>query len=116
MSPMLSYAIVFCLTLLAGLLLNWYLQPYLKRILLDVCKTHARASFWVAYMKILLLGLPVLIALNFQPKATRFEQSFFEILGRLGGNLAGYLLMLIGMGVILSIFTLIAPRNRSDGK
>jgi hypothetical protein len=115
-NPLLYYTIVLSLTLLTSVLLTGYLQPHLYRILLGLCKTKIRMGFWVAFTNILLIGLPLLIALNFQPKASRLEQSFFEILGRLGGNLVGYLVMLIGIGVVVTAIAIFAPQIRDGEK
>jgi hypothetical protein len=111
MNTYLSFSIELGLTILVCLLITGYLSPYLKRVLVDLCKTEERAQFWTKFSNILLIGLPMIIALGFRPEAATFDESFFEILGRLSGNLAGYLFALVGIGLIVSFFALVAPRS-----
>ena len=112
MNAILSYAIEVVLTLTVCALLVRYLQPFLQRILLDLCGTDERAQFWTVFSNILLIGLPVIFALSYRPEASSTEALFFEVAGRLSGNLGGFLVALIGIGLIVSFFALVAPRQR----
>ena len=116
MNTYLSFSIELCLTILTCVLITSYLRPHLKRVLLDLCKAEERAQFWTAFSNILLIGLPVIIALGFQPETVTFEGATFEIFGRLSGNLAGYLFALIGIGIIVTFFALVAPRPKAETK
>lgn len=116
MNPFLALSIETVLTVLACILITRYLRPYLKRVLVDLCRTEERAQFWTAFSSILLIGLPVMIALGFRPEALTLEESIFEILGRLSGSLAGYLFALTGIGIIVSFFALAAPRTTTEAK
>jgi hypothetical protein len=116
MNIYLSFSIEFGLTILACVLLTSYLRPHLKRVLVDLCKTEERAQFWGAFSNILLIGLPLVITLGFRPEARTFEAAVFEIAGRLSGNLAGYLFGLVGIGIIVSFFALVAPRPKAEAK
>jgi len=98
------------ITLLVSLLLAGYLRPHLKRILLDLCITDERVQFWTVFSNILLVGLPSIIALGFRPEATTLEATFFEVIGRLSGNLAGFLFALVMIGIVISFFALVAPK------
>jgi hypothetical protein len=116
MNPFLALSIEAGLTILACVLLTGYLRHYLKRVLVDLCKTEERAQFWAAFSNILLIGLPLIIALKFRPEAGTLEAAVFEIIGRLSSNLAGYLFALVGIGVIVSFFALVAPRQAVETK
>jgi hypothetical protein len=116
MNPFLALSIVVILTLLACVLITGYLRPHLIRVLVDLCRTEDRAQFWAAFSNILLIGLPLIIALGFRPEAETLEAAAFEILGRLSGNLAGYLFALVGIGIIVSFFALVAPRSAAEAK
>jgi hypothetical protein len=116
MNPFLALSIVVILTLLACVLITGYLRPHLTRVLVDLCRTEDRAQFWAAFSNILLIGLPLIIALGFRPEAETLEAAAFEILGRLSGNLAGYLFALVGIGIIVSFFALVAPRSAAEAK
>jgi len=116
MSPFLALSIEVGLTVLVCVLITRYLRPYLRRVLVDLCRTEDRAQFWVAFSNILLNGVPLIIALGFRPEAGTLEESIFEMMGRLSGNLAGYLFALVGVGSVVSIFALVAPRPVAEAK
>jgi hypothetical protein len=100
------------LTLVTCLLVFRYLRPFLHRILADLCGTEERAQFWTVFSSIVLVGLPFLISLTYQPEASNAEGLFFEITRRISGNLMGFLVALVGIGFIVSFFALVAPRRK----
>jgi uncharacterized membrane protein YhaH (DUF805 family) len=110
MNTILSFVIEVALTLLAAALLVRYLRPHLRKMLIDLCGTQERAEFWAAFSNILLIGLPVIFALNYRPIASTPEGLFFEIASKLSGNLGGMLLALVGVGFIVSFFALVSRR------
>ena len=110
MNTIVSFLIEVALTLLISSLLIRYLRPFLRKILVDLCGTADRAQFWLAFSSILLMGMPVLFALNYSPQATNAEELFFEVARKLSGNLGSFLFSLIGIGFIVSFFALFAPR------
>ena len=112
MNPVFSFVIEVALTLIVSILLVRYLRPFLQRILIDLCGTEDRAQFWTAFCNILLLGLPAIFALNYRPEATDAQALFFEVVSKLSGNLGSFLVALIGIGLIVSFFALVAPRPR----
>lgn len=112
MNTIVSFLVQVALTLIVASLLVLYLRPFLRRILIDLCGTEERAQFWMAFSSTLLIGMPVIFALNYHPEATQAEELFFEITRKLSGNLGGLLVALIGIGFIVSFFALFAPRPK----
>jgi hypothetical protein len=110
MNAIFSFLIEVTLTVVVSVLLVGYVRPYLKKILIDLCGTEERAQFWSVFSNILLVGMPLILALSYNPEADTGENLFFEILRRLGGNLAGLLFALIGIGFIVAFFALVAPK------
>ncbi len=111
------FLIEVAITLLTCVLIIAYLRPYLRRILVDLCGTEERAQFWTVFSTILLIGWPFIIAMGYRPEATTPQDLFFEIIGRLAGNFAGFLVAVIGIGMIISFFALVAPRqNKAETK
>lgn len=98
------------LTVILCIVIVGYLRPFLRRVLIDLCGTEDRAHFWTAFSNILLIGLPIIISLNYKPQAGTAEEIFLEVSAKLSGNLAGLLFALIGIGFIVSFFALVAPR------
>ena len=117
MNTVLSFFIQMAITLVLVALIVTYLRPYLRKILLDLCGTEERAQFWTAFSNILLIGMPLIFALNYRPETRNMEELFFEVAGKLGGNLGGLLVALVGIGFIVSFFALVAPKpNKLETK
>lgn len=112
MNTISSFIVEVALTLVISVLLVRYLRPLLRKVLTDLCGTEDRAEFWTAFSNILLIGMPLIFALNYRPRATNVEELFFEVAMKLSGNLGGLLLALVGVGLIVSFFALVAPRQR----
>ena len=110
MSTILSYLIEVLVTLLVCALIVAYLRPFLKKVLIDLCGTEDRAQFWTAFANILLIGLPMILAVAYRPEAMMLEEFFFSITGKLSVNLSGMLFALVGVGMVVSFFALVAPR------
>lgn len=98
------------LTAVLSLVIVGYLRPFLRKVLIDLCGTEDRSHFWTAFSNILLIGLPMIVSLNYKPEAGTAEEIFLEVSAKLSGNLAGLLFALIGIGFIVSFFALVAPR------
>lgn len=115
MNTILSFVIEVALTVVISIMLVGYLRPFLRKILMDLCGTEERAQFWTAFSNILLMGMPIIFALNYRPEASTSEQLFFDVARKLSGNLGGLLFALICIGFIVSIFALVARRPVEAG-
>ncbi len=110
MNTIISFLVHVLLTIAVTALVVNYIRPYLRKVLVDLCGTEERAQFWTVFSNVVLVGLPGILALNYRPEAVTLEELFFEIAGRLSGTLAGFLFGLVGVGFVVSIFALFAPR------
>lgn len=110
MNAIFTFLIEVATTLIAVLLITGYLRPHLKRMLVNLCGTEEGAQFWTVFSNIVLVGLPVIFSLTYRPNAKGMEKLFFEIIGRLSGNLGGYLAAIIAVGIVISFLALVAPR------
>jgi len=114
MNQIYSFLIEVALTLLAALMTVAYLRPFLRRILIDLCGTEDRAQFWTSFSNILLIGLPMLISLSYRPEAKTTQELFFELSSRISGNLVSLLVALVGTGIVVAFFALVAPRPAKE--
>jgi len=114
MNTILFFLLEVILTLSISMLVFRYMRPHLTRILVDLCGTEERAQFWTVFSNIILVGLPLLISLTYQPESSQAEELFFEITHRIGGNMLGFLFSLLGVGLIVSVFALVAPRQKES--
>lgn len=111
MNTIVSFLAQLAITFLTVFLVVGYIRPHLHKVLVDLCGTEERAQFWTTFSNILLIGMPMILALNYRPDINSLEGSFFEMAGKLSGNLGGLLIALMGIGIIVSFFALVAPRQ-----
>ncbi|MEW5940802.1 MAG: hypothetical protein AB1750_14125 [Chloroflexota bacterium] len=111
MNAISSFLVQAALTALLSALIVGYLRPHLRKVLADLCGTEDRAQFWAAFSNILLIGMPMIFALGYRPEPGSAEDLFFNVAGKLSGNLGGFLFALVGVGVIVSFFALVAPKQ-----
>ena len=112
MNTIFAFFIEVIFTFIISLLTFWYLRPFLRRILIDLCGSEERAQFWTAFSSIVLIGLPILFALMYQPSSQAGVELFFELTRRISGNLISLMFALVGIGLIVSFFALVAPRAK----
>jgi len=111
MNTILFFLVQVILTLIIVSSIVGYLRPHLKKVLVDLCGTDDRAQFWTVFSNVLLIGIPLIFSLNYRPEAGNIEELFFDVAGKLSGNLGGLLIAMIGIGIIVSFFALVAPRT-----
>jgi uncharacterized membrane protein YhaH (DUF805 family) len=88
-----------------------YFRPYLRHILLDLCGTYERAQFWVVFSSILLVGLPLIFALGYNPMNSEPGMEFYATANQVRLNLLGLIFALLGIGCMVSVFALLAPSS-----
>ncbi len=65
MSPTIALLCQIAIPLLAGLAVTFYLRNVTRKLLVDLCGTDDRASFWLRTTNILILGAPLAMVLFF---------------------------------------------------
>lgn len=117
MNTIVSYLVQLVVTLVLVALIVGYLRPHLRKVLVDMCRTDERSQFWTAFSNILLIGMPLIFALNYRPEVANTEDLFFDVAGKVSGNLGGFLLALICVGIVVSFFALVALKQaKADSK
>ena len=114
MNTIIAFLFEVTITFVICLLTFRYLSPFLNRVLIDLCGTEERAQFWTTFSSIILIGLPLLFSLMYHPQAQKAEELFFELTHRISGNLIGFMFALVGIGLIVSFFALVAPRAKES--
>jgi hypothetical protein len=110
MNALVAFAIDLVSTLLIGLLLMLYLRPSLHRVLVDLCGGEDRARFWSDFSSVVLIGVPAAAALGYNPYNDGIPSTFLNITRQLGQNLMSFLVALMGLGLVVAFFALVAPR------
>jgi hypothetical protein len=99
-------------TAIISIAVVWYLKPSLQAVLVDLCGTATRASFWTAFSTVTVALTPMMFALHYRPDASA-PHAVFEIGSQLEWALAGLLLSVLLLGIVLAKF--IPPREPVRG-
>ncbi len=111
MNDITAFGIDLALTLLACFVLTAYLSAPLFRVLVDLCGTEERARFWLTFSKVLLIGIPAVTALSYRPELGGAAPWYFDVTHELSRTATSLLTTVIGLGLVITIFSAIAPRT-----
>ncbi len=114
MNLLVAFAIELFLTILGFSAIMAYFRPHLHRVLVDLCGTEERARFWAVFSSILLVGAPTVSALSYLPLRSDLADAALDLARQLSHNLMSFLVALVGLGLIVSFFALVAPRSRVE--
>jgi hypothetical protein len=85
-------------TLLLGMGVIGYLRRPLKTILLELCGSEQRASFWTAFSAIALGLVPVIFAIGCRPAPGSRSPAVFELADQLKWGLIGLMSTVLVLG------------------
>jgi hypothetical protein len=81
-----------------------YLRNPLQTILIDLCGSTDRARFWTAFSNVTLFLVPLALALDHQPDPLVKQAAIFAISGQLESAMIGFVVSVVMMGFILSMY------------
>ena len=87
-----------------------YVKPHLHALLVELCGTAERASFWLAFSNVTLVLVPLIFALNYEPEFGPNRNFIFEMATQLKHAIIGFVIALSCLAIILFRFI---PRNAS---
>lgn len=92
---------------ITSLLVIGYIKSPMKKILVDICGTEDRATFWVTFTNIMIILPPVLFAMNCQPNIAKSGSVFFEMVTQYKWGLFGLTgaVLVVGITIWASIDT-----------
>jgi hypothetical protein len=104
MTASLLFLIGIGLSLLVAIAIVSYLRSPLQGILVEICGTRERASFWVSFSNVTIMLLPLIFALQYTPCLKEGSSAVLELAAQLKWALAGLLLAVLVLGWVLSTF------------
>jgi hypothetical protein len=90
-------------TVLASLLVVFYLHSHLRAILIDLCGTADRARFWAAFTNVAFLLVPSIFALNYSSEFGP-RSPVLQIAAQLKAALIGLVATVLVVGFVLGRF------------
>ena len=109
MSPTAAFLIDVGIVTLLSVTLVVYLKAHLKNLLVELCGTAERASFWLAFSNVTLVLVPLIFALDYRPEFGPDRNFIFEMATQLKHAIIGFVIALSSLAVILYRFI---PREK----
>lgn len=88
-----------------------YVKAHLKSLLVELCGTAERASFWLAFSNVTLVLVPLIFALDYRPEFAPDRNFIFEMATQLKHAIIGFVVALTSLAIILFRFI---PRDRPN--
>ncbi|HEX4543899.1 MAG TPA: hypothetical protein VH114_12075 [Candidatus Acidoferrum sp.] len=88
-----------------------YVKSHLSTLLVELCGTAERASFWLAFSNVTLVLVPLIFALDYKPEFGPDRNFVFEMATQLKHAIIGFVTALSLLAVVLFRFI---PRNKSN--
>jgi hypothetical protein len=104
------------LTVAASLSAVLYLRYSLHQILIELCGTAERASFWTVFSTIAVSLVPLIFAMQSQPEFAPGRPLVFELANQVKWGLVGLVLSLVVLAWIISRFIPRVPVNRNSAQ
>jgi len=86
-----------------------YVSKHLRTLLIELCGTVERASFWLAFSNVALVLVPLLFAISYKPESGPDTTVVFEMAAQLKYGLIGFVITLGFLAIILFRFI---PRTK----
>jgi hypothetical protein len=85
-----------------------YVKKHLRPLLIELCGTIERASFWLAFSNVALVLVPLIFALDYRPEIGPDKNVIFEMATQIKYSLIGFVVTLTGLALALYRFV---PRD-----
>jgi uncharacterized membrane protein YhaH (DUF805 family) len=81
-----------------------YVSKHLRSLLMELCGTAERASFWLAFSNVALILVPLIFALEYTPELGSSKSIVFEMAAQLKYGLVGFVVTLSFLALMLFRF------------
>ena len=88
-----------------------YVKRHLNSLLIELCGTAERASFWLAFSNVTLVLVPVIFALGYKLELGPDKNLVLEMAAQLKYALIGFVITLGTLAIVMFRFI---PRNRTN--
>ena len=88
-----------------------YIKRHLQALLIELCGTIERASFWLAFSNVSLVLVPLIFALDYKPEPGQDKNLIFEMATQIKYSLIGFVVTLASLALVLCRFI---PRSKPN--
>ncbi len=111
MNPTRAFLVDVVLVAILSVGLVAYVKSHLNTLLIALCGTAERASFWLAFSNVTLVLVPLIFALDYKPEFGPDRNFVYEMATQLKQAIIGFVIALISLAVILLRFV---PRDKPN--
>jgi hypothetical protein len=111
MNPTTAFLTDIGLVAFLSLGLVMYVKTHLNALLIELCGTKERASFWLAFSNVTLVLVPLIFALDYKPESGPGQVFIFDMATQLKHAIFGFVLALSSLAVIPFRFI---PRDKPN--
>lgn len=110
MSPTAAFLSDIVIVALSCIGIAFYVSRHLRLLLVELCGTAERASFWLAFSNVALVVVPLIFALDYKPEAGANWNAVFAMAAQLRSSLVGFVVTLSILALVVFRFI---PKNSS---
>src|SRR5712692_2883239 len=111
MTPTMAFLVDVGLVAVLSVGLVAYVKTHLNTLLIELCRTAERASFWLAFSNVTLVLVPLIFALDYKPEFGPDRNFVYEMATQLKHAIIGFVIALSSLAVILLRFI---PRDKAN--
>ena len=111
MSPTTTFLTGVSFAALSSVGIMAYVKTHLNALLIELCGTAERASFWLSFSNVTLVLVPLIFALDYKPESGPGQVFIFEMATQLKHAIFGFVLALSSLAVMLFRFI---PRDKPN--
>ncbi len=111
MNPITAFLVDVGLVAVLSVGLVAYVKRHLHTLLIELCGSAERASFWLAFSNVTLVLVPLIFALDHKPEFGPDRNFVYEMATQLKHAIIGFVIALSSLAVILLRFI---PRDKAN--
>jgi len=110
MNPTLAFLLHIAVVALLFVAIVAYVKKHLRTLLIELCGTTERASFWLAFSNVTLVLVPLIFALDYKPEFGPERTAILEMATQLKHALIGFVITFGSLAFMLFRFI---PRDKN---
>lgn len=104
MNPNATFLIAIGLSIIVCLGIVAYVRRHLRSLLIELCGSGERASFWLAFSNVMLVLVPLIFALHYTPDPHSGQSALFEMAAQLEYVFGGFVATFALLAIVVSRF------------
>jgi hypothetical protein len=104
MNDITTFLVGASITVAASVAVILFIRRHLRKVLIDLTGTEARADFWIAFTSLLLILIPLIVAMFVPPDGRANVPVFFQVTAQLKWSLIALVATLVSYGFIIIWF------------